>query len=743
MSDNTTGEEPKHYFRPKARIMVLLGEQLIKNHTLALFELVKNSYDADASQVDLTLLAVDTKEGMIEVSDDGTGMSYEDVTGIWLKPAHEHKAEARKNTRRTEKGRLPIGEKGLGRFAVHRLGSSISMVTRKVGHDEVVVEIDWDTFLKNEYLDQSEISIETRKPTVFTGDDTGTRITVSNLRETWKRGEVRKLYRQVSSMTPPSFSCGDEVKGHYRPAEAEIGDEFNVVFTIDPDKKWLEDMFDPSLAVSQALFVFNFEMSDDGLRYDYRFNPFEAMKADYSGLIDERVVDDMHLKSSDFFKYSPAEDGISLKSRKKRSTKPILGKGENSLGIGPIKGTILGYDFDKEIYDRYQKDDSLGLTDYLRKQGGIRVYRDNLRVYNYGEPGDDWLHLDHRRIQGPTRKLGSRQIMGAIHLDLEESTGLIEQTNREGFVENKSYQELVHAMLGVLTQFEAERNKDKRKLKDILVLPAGKSTKADIKHKPSVEELITDVQKAVESDKAYEPLKPLMKEVSKAYQETRDVLMSAAGAGMGLVTVFHELERGVRNLHEAILEGIKPETLEAMSTELVSLLRGAMYMVNTKQMETINASRLVENVLLTQERRFKRHQITFLNGFDISKAGDFEIKGIRRMLTTTLVNLLDNAIYWTDDDDEQEKHIWIGPSNDLESPAIVIADSGPGFIDPATDIVQPFYTRKPSGMGIGLYYSDMVMKSHGGRLAFPEKGALDRPEVVKNGACIAMVFNRK
>ena len=743
MSKNINRDAPKHYFRPKARIMVLLGEQLIKNHTLALFELVKNSYDADASKVDLTLLSVDTKDGMIEVADDGIGMSYKDVTCIWLEPAHEHKAEARKNSKRTEKGRLPIGEKGLGRFAVHRLGSSISMVTRKAGQDEIVVEIDWDAFLKNEYLDQSEISIKTRKPKTFTGENTGTRIIISNLRETWKRGEVRKLYRQVSSMTPPSFSYDDEVKSNYRPALAVIGDEFNVVFTIDPDKKWLEDMFDPTLAISQALFTFNFELSDDGLRYDYRFTPFEAMKADYSGLINERVVEGMHLQYSDFFKFSPAEDGISIKSRKKRSTKPILSKGENSLGLGPIKGTILGYDFDKEIYDRYQKDESLGLTDYMRRQGGIRIYRDNLRVYNYGEPGDDWLHLDHRRIQGPTRKLGSRQIMGAIHLDLEESAGLIEQTNREGFVENKAYTELVHAMLGILTQFEAERNKDKRQLKDILVLPAGKSTRADIKHKATVEELIIDVQKAVESDKAYEPLKPLIKEVSKMYQETRDVLMSAAGAGMGLVTVFHELERGVRSLHEAISEGIKPEILEAMSTELVSLLRGAMYMVNTKQMETINASRLVENVLLTQERRFDRHKIIFLNGFDVNKADDFKIKGIRRMLTTTLVNLLDNAIYWTDDHDDRDKYIWIGPSNDLESPAIVMADNGPGFLDPATDIIQPFYTRKPGGMGIGLYYADMVMKSHGGRLAFPEKGSLDRPEVVKNGACIAMVFNRK
>jgi signal transduction histidine kinase len=735
-------QSPTHYFRPKARIMVLLGEQLIKNHTLALFELVKNSYDADAGEVNVTLLAVDSADGMIEVSDDGFGMSYEDVTNIWLEPAHAHKADARKENRRTEKKRLPVGEKGVGRFAAHRLGSVISMVTRKANQDEVVVAIDWDTFLENEYLDESEISIITRTPEVFKDNKTGTRITVSNLRDTWKRGDVRKLYRSVSSMTPPDLVDEQQTVEKYSPEKKDKDDVFNVVFTIEPDKRWLNGLFDPALAVSQALFQFNFVLSDEGLCYDYRFQPFDAMKADYVGLIESREEKNISFGASDFFKFSPAEDGISLKTREKRSARPRLGKEDDGLGIGPIKGTILGYDFDKEIYDRYQKDESDGLIDYVRDQGGIRVYRDGLRVYNYGEPGDDWLHLDHRRIQGPTKKLGSRQMIGLIHLDLEESSSLVEQTNREGFVDNQSYRELVHAMLGVLTQFEAERNKDKRKLKDVLQLPPGKGAKLSSNQKATVEELIDNVQRVVESDNAYKPLRPLVLEVSKAYKETRDVLMSAAGAGMGLVTVFHELERGVRNLHEAISEGIKLTSLQTMSTELVSLLRGAMYMVNTKQMEKMNASRLVENVLLTQERRFKRHGITFLNGFEVSKAKDFEIKGIRRMLTTTLVNLLDNAIYWTDDGNEGERYIWIGPSDALESPAIVIADSGPGFLDGATDVVQPFYTRKPGGMGIGLYYADMVMKSHAGRLAFPSSNSIERPSVVP-GACVAMVFGKQ
>jgi signal transduction histidine kinase len=735
-------EQPKHVFRPKARLMVLLGEQLIKNHTLALFELVKNAYDADASKVDITLLDVDELGGMIEIEDDGLGMSYETVTNIWLEPAHDHKAKARIAGERSAKGRLPVGEKGVGRFAVHRLGNIISMVTRASGHEEVVVDIDWESFLKNEYLDESEIKINTRKPEVFKGKRTGTRIIVSSLRQQWRRGDVRKLYRSVSSMTPPALKAEDDKPSDkFDQIVKPKSEKFDVNFTIDPDKKWLAGLFDPLLAVSQSLFRFDFSLTEEGLSYRYSFTPLEGMKADYPELIVDRDVEIENIKSLDFFKYKPPEVEGGSKNKHKRDQLPSFGDGEDGLGIGPIRGRIIGFDFDKEIYARYQKDESGGLVDYVREQGGIRVYRDGLRVYSYGEPGDDWLHLDHRRIQGPTKKFGSRQMIGALHLNLENSSGLIEKTNREGFVENKAYTELVHSVLSVLTQFEAERNKDKRILKDILALAPGRNDKSEVKRKSTVEELFDGLQKEVSSKEAYLPLKSIVSEVSKAYQETRNVLMSAAGAGMGLVTVFHEMERGVRSLNHAIKDGTEISALKAMSEELVSLLRGAMYMVNTKEMEILNASKLVEYVLLTQRRRLKRHGITFINGFE-SGGVDFEVKGIRRMLTTTLVNLLDNSIYWADDGEDKEKYIWIGSSHNLEGPAIVIADSGAGFIDSAEDVIQPFFTRKPSGMGIGLYYSDMVMKTIGGRLAFPEFGAVERPEVV-SGSCVAMVFKKE
>ena len=713
-------------FRPRARIMELLGEQLIKNHTLALFELVKNSYDADASEVSLELINVKSPDGRIEIKDNGFGMDFDTVVDVWMEPAVGHKGDSRKDNIRTEKGRLPVGEKGVGRFAVHRLGTKVSMITRMAGMPEVCVDIDWVEFSKKKYLDEAAILIKERVPEVFLNDETGTIITISGLKQIWKRGDVRRLYRSILGMTSGKISLDGENK---------TDSDFEVAFNMVPDAKWLDGMFDPTLARDQAMFFIQFELTDEGFKYSYEFKPLEAIKFDYPNLINDRSTGLLERRNFEFFRKKTPEDS-GWKKRKDRPSRPVLGK--DGLGIGNITGEIIGFDLDKAIQTRYFKDEASGLSDFLKQQGGIRVYRDGLRVYNYGEPGDDWLGLDHRRIQRPASKLGNQLILGQIHLDIAQSIHLKEKTNREGFVENEAFEELQHAVLCVLTDFEAERNKDKRLLRDALETSPGKSNKK-IKRKKSTEELLDDL-KCVVIEKKYEnDLGGLVKQVSETYAQTRDVLMSAAGAGLGLVTVFHELERGVRNLHSSIEEEFSINKLKQQSKELIALLKGAMYMVSRSKMEKIPASKLVNYACLSQSLRFKYHNIEFKNGFESSPDKDFEIKGIRRMLTASLVNLIDNAIYWTEENSTGKRIIWVGPSHDLEGPTIIVADTGSGFIDAAEDVIQPFFSRKGEGMGIGLYYTDMIMKSHRGRLSFPDRGAVDVPNVC-DGAIVALVF---
>src|SRR5581483_7017467 len=111
-------------------LLQLIGDQLIGSARLAVFELVKNGYDADATKVTITISGLETGDPTITILDNGDGMTLETIRDIWLVPAHEHREIQRKELRRTRLNRLPLGEKGLGRFAVHKLGDVIELVTR-------------------------------------------------------------------------------------------------------------------------------------------------------------------------------------------------------------------------------------------------------------------------------------------------------------------------------------------------------------------------------------------------------------------------------------------------------------------------------------------------------------------------------------------------------------------------------------------------------------------------------------
>ncbi len=184
-------------FRPRARVPQLLGDELIGSARLAVFELVKNAYDADASEAIVRLNLDSVPEPTITVTDDGDGMTLETLRSVWLVPGSDHRREQRLSERRTARhGRLPLGEKGLGRFAVHKLGDRITLVTRAYDTDECVVDIDWNKLIEQRYLDEAPVRFQVRSPQVFTEDRTGTRIEIRHLRTHWTRGEVRRLHNQ-------------------------------------------------------------------------------------------------------------------------------------------------------------------------------------------------------------------------------------------------------------------------------------------------------------------------------------------------------------------------------------------------------------------------------------------------------------------------------------------------------------------------------------------------------------------
>lgn len=168
-------------FRPKAQILIQLGDQLIKNEGIALLELIKNSYDADATECEVNLSYLDSEMlGEIVIEDNGVGMSFETIRDVWMQPGNTHKKNQVDEDKKTNLGRLPIGEKGIGRFGIHKLGKEIEIITRSKGNPEVYFKIDWSKFDSNQFLDEIPITIKEREPQKFM-NSTGTRIQRNDL----------------------------------------------------------------------------------------------------------------------------------------------------------------------------------------------------------------------------------------------------------------------------------------------------------------------------------------------------------------------------------------------------------------------------------------------------------------------------------------------------------------------------------------------------------------------------------
>jgi len=152
------------------------------------------------------------------------------------------------------------------------------------------------------------------------------------------------------------------------------------------------------------------------------------------------------------------------------------------------------------------------------------------------------------------------------------------------------------------------------------------------------------------------------------------------------------------------------------------------------------AGAMISQATFNTELRLEAHGITLT--LDTDK-GDFEARCSRRLIVATLMNLIDNSIWWLDNKWEKaegKKRLYIGISNELaEGPSIVVADNGPGFIDPPEYLIEPFVSRKPDGMGLGLHLADQVMKVQGGKLVFPQEGDLSLPKGF-DGAVIALAF---
>jgi C4-dicarboxylate-specific signal transduction histidine kinase len=713
-------------FRPRARLVAVLGEHLISDQAVGLIELVKNCYDADATEVAVELSGLaDPATTMVTIRDNGCGMSLEDITDKWLCPATGHKDQAKREARCSALGRLPLGEKGVGRFAVHQIGRSLELVTRSAGNPELVLRVDWDLFDgADQFLDGLPIAITERpEPEEFVGEQTGTKLVICRSRAVWSEKMLRKVYQTLRRLQSPLRQDDSRFKLSFR----------------CPSHPQYENI-DPSDILERAHYEFRALVDADG-----------GCDFEYVGK-------------------HPA-----LEERSRSGTEDLIPKARDELQAA--KPTCGSFYLNFYVWDRtsnYLQTSGVS-RDELSSLCGVSLFRDHMRVLPYGELGNDWLFLDQERINDPTERVANNQIIGYVQLDQSKNLLLRDKTNREGLIENEAFLDLralVRAALRVfMSYWKTDRPKkdatprskqgsidQARDLAVALRTSASPSIQVTILGKPesigapppavdsnapsnspstasanpaAAGEVVTQVQ-AVER---------LIKNIDGAEATIEDreqrleIMLHLAATGLAAERVVHEFGRQVRAAVDAVADVrtlLRPAdrsgpAITALEAALMTLRNEFRVLAPYESAERAQRSRSTSAKEIAELALGLNMESMTAASIGVGVEGqDFTIKVRPASLVQVLDNLVHNAWYWvsTLSGDKPRR---VGVILDADEGKILVADSGPGVPEESTaHVFDSFFSMRTGGRGLGLHISTELMRNLQGRLrlAGPEDSHL-------------------
>ncbi len=710
MKNDLKKDYMKKPFKMTARVLAHLGEDLIKDESIALLELVKNSYDAGATKcvVDFNF---DIFGSLIEISisDNGSGMSLNTIENIWLVIGTDNK----KNKLISHyQGRLPLGEKGIGRLGVHKLGNDIKLYSKHSDENEVYVSIDWSKLAESKDIDDFKIDYGYSSDSHFLNKQTGTKIIVRNLKGEWNRRKLRSVFRDLTTLNSPFTEKSDSF-------EVLVSSNSNVFSGL------------PNLEAIKNAGLYYGHCTLEGsiiTEFSYEFKPWSVLdkiKSRSLTALDEYEKVLIHNVEVE------TETGKVVKREKRLDL--------NEYNIGRVQFDVIMYEKDSSVFSLLNVEKK-GLNDYLKENSGIRVYRDNMRVFDYGEPGNDWLSIDKRRLSRSGGSISNSLLLGSVMLDRISSYGLREKTNREGFIEDEAYFAFVDAISYVMDLFIQQRNQDRMNLMSIY--KTGKNVTEPVIGELS--EVISIVKEKVPDEKDQHQILTYLYRIESQYNEVRDTLIHSASIGINLGGAIHELEKQMAALKSCAEAGNIFKVKEIIPV-LETIIANYSSMMLKSEIQKINISQIVGKVIEYNRFRFQDHAIRLFSNY---RKVDMMAKLSKTETISALTNLVDNSIYWVCRSRIEDRMIYLYVTESFREGFVTVAvcDNGPGFKIAPELAVRAFVSGKPlnAGMGFGLYITHETMKQLNGHMDILSNCDIELPsKIVDKGidkAIVALSF---
>ena len=388
-----------------AALIDRIGEQFIPNNAIGISELIKNSYDADATRVLVDVGSAfdkDEKKRSITIRDNGHGMDKSDIEEKFMVIANESK----KRNKLSPKGRYCTGEMGLGRFALQRLGMNVVVYTKKIDCNEWKLTIDWGKFQPGMNIQDVEHPlVDDHKDKKFEKNQSGTHIVIKNMKQGMEGNNLQKLHKAIGNLISPFVSSMDfsiEIQG-----------------LTGNRRKWEE--FDIQRICEQAHYSIEGQLQEGKILWEYSCkNPW----SEGNGKVEFGMWDVKDLVSK-----LPGNQQV------------------NNL-LTNIRFHAYGFVRDNKLLKKLKTSSGTFSKNQLDEHIGVRVYRDSHRVYPYGErlndmQVNDWLSLDKSRMSASTKWFSNDQIIAAVAFKGQENPLLADTASRSGMQENTQYSELV------------------------------------------------------------------------------------------------------------------------------------------------------------------------------------------------------------------------------------------------------------------------------------------------------------